>query len=148
MKVPRPIFSPGQPRQSPGGELGWVSRHPHGAGVVSTAFPYCKVMRHDGVKTEDDDGAVDFVDLAILLERSMGRDASSPLDYRARTIRNSSTVASLTGSHADGVRACRAHRRASRARISRGSKAFTSATIPRSETEKIAASGSLLIAMM
>jgi hypothetical protein len=34
------------------------------------------VMLDNGVKAEGDDGDVEFVDLAILLERSMSRDAS------------------------------------------------------------------------
>jgi len=40
--------------------------------VISNVFPYCTVMLGDG--------AVAFVDLAILLERSMSRDGSSRLD--------------------------------------------------------------------
>ena len=71
-KVPRPAISPGPPRQSPDGRRGWVSRHPHGAGVILTSFPYCTVTLGDG--------AVAFVDLAILLERPVSRDGSSRLD--------------------------------------------------------------------
>ena len=44
-----------------------------GAGVVSTACPYCTVMLDDGVKEEDGNGTVEVVELAVLLDRSMRR---------------------------------------------------------------------------
>jgi Fe-S oxidoreductase len=44
-----------------------------GAGVVSTACPYCTVMLDDGVKEEDGNGTVEVVELAVLLDRSIRR---------------------------------------------------------------------------
>ena len=42
-----------------------------GAGVVTTACPYCTVMLDDGVKSQDSSGDVEVVELAVLLDRSM-----------------------------------------------------------------------------
>ncbi len=42
-----------------------------GAGVVSTACPYCTVMLDDGVKEVTGGDAVEVVELAVLLDRSM-----------------------------------------------------------------------------
>lgn len=49
-----------------------------GASVVSTACPYCTVMLDDGVKAEDKEGAMEVVELAVLLDRSMQGSANPP----------------------------------------------------------------------
>jgi Fe-S oxidoreductase len=45
-----------------------------GAGIVATACPYCTVMLDDAVLEEAGDSAVEVVELAVLLDRSMRRD--------------------------------------------------------------------------
>ncbi len=50
-----------------------------GAGIVSTACPYCTVMLDDAVLEQAGASAVEVVELAVLLDRSMRRDgAPSP----------------------------------------------------------------------
>ena len=48
-----------------------------GADVVSTACPYCLIMLDDAVKASGRDEDVKVLDVAQLLERSMGSAAGS-----------------------------------------------------------------------
>ncbi len=43
-----------------------------GSSVIATACPYCRIMLDDGVRSRGADGEVEVLDLAELLERSLG----------------------------------------------------------------------------
>ena len=48
-----------------------------GANIVATGCPYCRIMIDDGVKTNDAQDAVEVLDIALLLERSISAQTAN-----------------------------------------------------------------------